>query len=433
MNEHDSESIAGLLRDCGYDFTGEPESADLIIYNTCCVRENPERKVYGQVGLLSRLKQEKPGLLVAVCGCMAQRPHEAQKIALRLPHVDLVFGTHNIHRLPVLLEQVRQTRERVVEVWHEEGDVVEGLPVIRESPIKAYVTVIYGCTNFCSYCIVPFVRGKERSRKPGAVVGEVERLAADGVKEVMLLGQNVNSYGKDLEEKTDFAQLLRLLRQIPGIRRIRFTTSHPKDVSDELIEIMAEPGKVCEHLHLPVQAGSDRVLWLMKRGYTRKGYEALVSRIREAVAGLALTTDIIVGFPGETEKDFNETLELVESVGFDSAFTFIFAPRPGTPAEHLPGQVAEEVKRDRIYRLIEVQNRVSNRINQALIGTTVPVLVEGTSDKHHGVLMGRTRTNKVVAFTGRPLPPGKEVEVRLTKAQTWTLFGEAVSSGAASN
>jgi len=423
MNEHDSEIILGMLAQIGYTQVDDPVDADLIIYNTCCVRENPERKVYGQVGMLRALKERNPELVIAICGCMVQQKAELERIRQSLEHVDLIFGTHNIHRLPELLHRVKVTGERVIEVWHEEGDVVEGLPVQREGKLKAYVTIIYGCNEFCTYCIVPYVRGKERSRRPEQIIAECESLAREGYKEVMLLGQNVNAYGSDLEEGINFATLLAQVDKVPGIERIRFTSPHPKHFTDDVIAVMASAEKVCEHVHLPAQAGSNRTLRRMGRRYTREQYIDLVGRMREAIPDLAVTTDLIVGFPGETDEEFLETVDLVREVEFDSAFMFIYSPRIGTPATRLRDQVPEEVKRERIHYLIAVQNEVSRKKNEAWVGRTVEVLVEGTSQKDERLLSGRTRQNKLVVFDGPPELIGQTVPVHITQAQTWSLSG----------
>ncbi len=427
MNEHDSEVIAGILASLGYQSTEELEEADLILYNTCSVRENPERKVYGHIGAFRKLKEAKPELIIGICGCMPQQKDELQNILEKLPHVDLIFGTHNIHRLPELLERA-QSGERVVEVWEEaqaaQGeDHRDGLPVIRRHNVKAFVNVIYGCTNFCSYCIVPYTRGREHSRLPEMVIKEVRDLAEAGFKEVTLLGQNVNAYGKDLGADITFGKLLRELHQIEGIERIRFTTSHPRDMGDDLISAMAELPKVCEHLHLPVQAGSNRILRRMNRGYTREYYLQLVERVRRAVPGISLTTDLIVGFPGETEEDFAETLSLVEEVRFDSAFTFIFSPRKGTPAAKMTDQVPEEVKKERIYRLIDLQNEISAEHMQKLLGQELEVLVEEVSSTG---LVGRTRSNRQVHFSGDESLVGQLARVRITEASTFSLKGQLV-------
>ena len=428
MNDHDSEVIRGLLLSLGYAETEEVEEADLILYNTCCVRENPERKVYGHMAGYKRLKEAKPHLLIGICGCMTQQKEERQNILRELPHVDLIFGTHNIHRLPELLARA-EGGERVVEVWdeapyEEEGqDFRENLPVERSHRLKAFVNIIYGCTNFCTYCIVPYVRGKEHSRLPESILTEVEGLVEAGYKEVTLLGQNVNAYGKDLSIDTSFSQLLTELNAIEGLARIRFTTSHPRDLGPDLIDALAGLDKVCEHLHLPVQAGSSRVLRRMNRGYTREQYLDLVQKVRQAVPEIALTTDIIVGFPGETEGDFQETLSLVEEVRFDSAFTFIYSPRVGTPAARFADHVPEEVKKERIYRLIELQNKISAEHIQGLVGTKQEVLVEGTDGQG---LVGRTRTNRQVHFAGSQELMGELVTVEITEAGTWTLRGRVV-------
>lgn len=426
MNERDTETIKGLLVQEGYAFTEHPEQADLVLYNTCCVRENPERKVYGQVGQLREIKIQKPHMVIGICGCMPQQKEELPRMLKRLPHVDLFFGTQNIHRLPELLHRVSETGERVVEIWEEGCDPIEGLPAVRECSFKAWVTIMHGCDNFCSYCIVPYVRGRERSRHPQDILREVQDLAENGVKEITLLGQNVNSYGRNLKLDTDFADLLAQLNKVQGIERIRFTTSHPKDISDKLIFSLARLEKVCEHLHLPVQAGSNNVLRRMNRGYTREYYLQLVDKIRSHVPDISLTTDIMVGFPGETEADFAHTLSLVEQARYDSAFTFIYSPRKGTPARTMSDQVPEEVKKERIYQLIELQNGISLENNKALRGRELEVLVEGNSRNDEKLLTGKTTTAKTVIFPGRQELVGHLVNVRITEAQTWSLMGELI-------
>jgi len=430
MNVLDTETMLGLLAREGYASTDDPAEADLILYNTCSVRENPERKVYGQVGVLKKLKEANPELVIGICGCMPQSKVERQNLWDRLPHVDLIFGTMNLHRLPELLQQVKETGQRVMEVWDEHGDIVEGLPVMREDKLKAYVTIIYGCDYRCSFCIVPQTRGRQRSRRPEAIVAEVERLAAEGYKEVTLLGQTVDAYGKDLGDGTTLASLLRRLNEIDGIERLRFTTSHPRDITPELIDAMAECDKVCEHLHLPVQSGSDRILKRMARRYNRQQYVDLVNRLRDRIPDLALTTDIIVGFPGETEEDFQQTLSLVEEVRFDSSFTFIYSPRPGTGAPNLPDPTTEEEKRERLHRLNEVQARITREASLALKDKVVEVLVEGASQHDPRLLSGRTRTNKIVSFAGPAELRGQLVSVRITRPRTWTLVGELVDAPA---
>lgn len=426
MNEHDTEIMKGLLSRMGYEEAPDPESADLVLFNTCSVRENPERRVYGQLGLLKMVKDRRPGMLIGVCGCMPQSRQERQRIVEQLPHVDLVFGTKNIHRLPFLIQQAMTTGRQVVEVWDEDGDIVEGLPVQREDDLKAYVTIIYGCDYRCTFCIVPQTRGSQRSRRPEAIIAEVEQLAREGYKEVTLLGQTVDAYGKDLGDGTNLAGLLRRLNDIDGIQRIRFTTSHPKDITPELIDAMAECEKVCEHLHLPVQSGSNRILKLMARRYTREQYLKLVEDLRQRIPDLSITTDIIVGFPGETEEDFLQTVSLVEEVGFDSSFTFIYSPRPGTGAPNLPDPTTEEEKRERLHRLNEVQARLTREKSQAMAGKVVEILVEGASKYDPSLLSGRTRTNKIVTFAGPPELRGQLVNVRITEPRTWTLSGELV-------
>ena len=421
MNEHDSEIIVGILTNLGYQQTEDHKQADLILYNTCSVRENPERKVYGQIGSLRMQKEQNPDLIIGICGCMPQQKAELDKILETLPHVDLVFGTHNIHRLPELLERV-QTEERVVEVWDDTEEIAEELPIRRANRFKAYVNVIYGCNNFCSYCVVPYTRGREKSRRPQDILAEIKQLADEGYKEVTLLGQNVNTYGADLSQKTSFAELLALINDHSGIERIRFTTSHPKDMQEELIAAMAHLPKVCEHLHLPVQTGSDRILKRMNRHYTSAYYLDLVARIREAIPDISLTTDLIVGFPGETDTDFEKTLELIAKVRFSSAFTFIFSPRPGTPAAQICDQVPDEVKKERIYRLIELQNQISLEYMQAQVGKIEEVFVDEITGKTNK-LSGRTRTNKQVLFSGSPDLIGRLVQVKITEAKTWSLRG----------
>lgn len=426
MNEHDSEIISGILEKEGYVRTDDLRSADVVIYNTCCVRENPERRVYGQVGELKALKKKNPDLIIGICGCMVQQPGEAERVKSRLPHVDIVFGTHNIHRLPELLKEARAGK-RAFEIWEREEEILEDLPVRREGKLKAWVTIMYGCNNFCAYCIVPYVRGRERSRRPEDIVHEVTGLGRDGFKEVTLLGQNVNAYGKGLEPKVDFCDLLLMLNGVPGIERIRYTTSHPRDFSERLIETVAMAEKVCENFHLPLQAGSDEVLRRMGRGYTLARYRGLVNKIRAMIPESSITTDLIVGFPGETDEDFQKTIEAVEAIEFDSAFTFVYSPRRGTRAAEMPGQVPEDVKSQRIQRLIEVQNAISLRKNQALVGTSQEVLVEGPSEGNPDMLEGRTRTNKLVHFPGdRAKLEGKLITVKITVARTWTLGAEVV-------
>lgn len=425
MNEHDSEMIAGILETMGYEATDDERKASIILYNTCAIRENAEDKVFGELGRIKHLKLENPDLILGVCGCMSQEESVVNRILQKYQHVDLIFGTHNIHRLPVLLRDALYSKEMVVEVWSKEGDIVENMPKLRQGGIKAWVNIMYGCDKFCTYCIVPYTRGKERSRRPEDVINEVRDLARQGYKEITLLGQNVNAYGKDLHIDYTFGHLLDDIRKI-AIPRIRFTTSHPRDFDDYLIEVLAKGGNLVEHIHLPVQSGSSEVLKRMARKYTREHYLQLVEKIKIAIPNVALTTDIIVGFPGETEEQFRETLSLVEEVQYDSAYTFIYSPRHGTPAAGMEDNVSAEEKKDRLQRLMDLQNSISRKKNEALRGEIVEVLVEGESKTNPEVLSGRTRTNKLVHFNGDSSLIGQFVHVRITEPKTWTLSGEAV-------
>lgn len=423
MNEHDSERLAGMLEAMGYEPCGSAEEADVVLLNTCCVRESAERRIYGRIAELKRLKMERPHVLVGVGGCLTQQPGAAETVRRRWPHVDFIFGTHNLHQVPELMRRAREEARTVVEIWEEEGESAGDLPVVRTDGVRAWVTIMHGCNNFCSYCIVPYVRGRERSRRPEEIVGEVRGLGEQGFREVTLLGQNVNSYGKDLQQGMDFADLLAALDVIPGIERIRYMTSHPRDFSQKLIDTIAGSEKVCEHVHLPVQAGSNRILRLMNRGYTREAYLDLVARIRAAVPGVAITTDIIVGFPGETGDDFEDTIDLVERAEFDAAFTFLYSPRSGTAAAELPGEPEAGTKKERLHRLMEVQNASSLAANRRLVGRVVQVLVEGPSKTDPAILSGRTRTNKIVLFPADGHRAGALLPVRVREALTWTLKG----------
>jgi len=444
MNVHDSEIIQGLLAEAGYHPAKRPEDADLILLNTCCVRENAEERVLGRLGELQRLKRSRPGLILAVAGCMSQQEGAADRIRRRARSVDIIMGTHNLHRLPVLIDRVgggcgradRPGRDGpLMEVWRDEpGQVHEDLPVRRGPGLRAWVTIMYGCDNFCSYCIVPYVRGRERSRLPKNIRREVEALTEEGYPEVYLLGQNVNSYGLDLDPALgiSFAGLLRDLNGIEGLRRIRYTTSHPRNFTDDIIEAVAECERVCENFHLPAQSGSTRILELMNRRYTRDDYLDLVERIRRRVPGATLSTDLIVGYPGETEEDFQATLDLVREVRFDSSFMFAYSPRTGTPAARRPDQVPAEVKQERLRRLIEVQNETSLELNRAAVGGRVEVLAEGAAEKDPRRAAGRSRGNKLVVFAPPPgVAPsdlfGREVTVVVEKAHTWSLEGRALA------
>jgi len=426
MNEHDSEKLAGMLANMGYMECDYKEDADLIVFNTCCVRENAELKVYGNLGQLKVLKREKPDMIIAVCGCMMQQAHVVDYIKEKYPFVDLIFGTHNLHNFPVLLENCRESNNMLVEVWDEEGQIIEGIPVIRKYGLKSFVNIMLGCNNFCTYCIVPYTRGRERSRDPKDIIDEVKDLVKKGTKEVTLLGQNVNSYGKTLDNPISFAELLYNINEIDGLKRIRFTTSHPKDVSKELIKAIKECDKICEHIHLPVQAGSNKILKAMNRKYTKEKYLELVSSIKDEIPNISITTDIIVGFPGETESDFEDTLDIVRKVEYDSAFTFIYSIRKGTPAAEIKEQVPEEVKHERFNRLLEVLHPIVKRKNYLLKDQILEVLVEGESKNNENILTGRTRTNKVVNFQGNKDLVGKLVKVKITQPKNFSLSGVLV-------
>lgn len=423
-NERDSETMAGMLKNLGYESTLDKQEADLIMFNTCCVREKAENKVFSQIGELKELKSHNPQLIIGVSGCMVQQEGMPQKIRKRTPHVDLIMGTHNIHELPQMMENIRLLRTPQIKVLPDKENIVEGLPSERQFSFKALVNITYGCNNYCTYCIVPYVRGREKSRLPQHILEEVRQLAQDGVLEIMLLGQNVNSYGKDLKPLLSFARLLKDIHEIQGIRRIRYMTSHPRDFFDNLIDTIADLPKVCRHFHLPVQAGSNRILKLMNRGYSREDYLNLIQKIKDKFPAAAITTDIIVGFPGEREEDFQDTLDLLEQVRFDSAYTFIYSPRTGTPAEKMEDQLPLDIKKARLKRLMDIQNRISLEINRDLQGQVLEILVEGRSETGRGLLTGRSGTNKTVLFEGPDDLAGKLVQVRITNPQTWILKGD---------
>ena len=425
MNAHDSEKLAGLLREMGMTEAPTREEADLVLFNTCCVRDNAERRALGNVTWLKELKRDKPELLIGVCGCMIQQPGMAEKILKQYKFIDLAFGTANLHRLPQLLYEELTTHRRVVEVDQGEDVIAEGLPVKRLRPDHAYITIMYGCDNFCAYCIVPYVRGRERSRDMDAIVREAEELYRGGVKEIMLLGQNVNSYGKGLPGEPTFAQLLRRLDAI-GIPRIRFMTSHPKDLSDELIAAMGECKHVCPQFHLPVQSGSDEILKAMNRHYGRASYLDKVEKLRRAVPGIGLTTDIIVGFPGETEAQFEDTLSLVRQVGYDSAFTFIYSPRPGTKAAKMTDQVPADVAQARLERLLKAQEAAQAEAQKRFLGMEEEVLVESLSRRSDKAVSGKGLHGVSVTFPGTEADIGQIVRVRITECANNTLRGERI-------
>ena len=423
MNERDSEKIRGILLAAGYVLT-EEEEADLCLYNTCTVRENANMKVYGRLGLLGNRKKKHPERVIALCGCMMQEPTAAARVRETCPFVDLIFGTHNLYRFAELLAAVLSGNGPVCEIWDKPDAIVEELPAQRTYAFKSGVNIMFGCNNFCTYCIVPYVRGRERSRTPEDILGECRSLAADGVKEIMLLGQNVNSYGKNLETPVSFADLLRQVNEVEGIERIRFMTSHPKDLSDDLIEAMRTCGKVCPHLHLPLQSGSDALLKKMNRHYTRDQYLRLTDRLRSAMPDLSLTTDLIVGFPGETEQDLQDTLDVVRRVGYDTAFTFIYSKRSGTPAASMPDQVPEDVVKDRFARLLALVQETGRERSSRFTGQVQPVLAEHVNEQDPSLLTGRLPSNLTVHFPGEASEIGSILNVRLTQCKGFYYLGE---------
>lgn len=425
MNDHDAEKLSGMLQTCGFSPAPSKEEATLLLFNTCCVREHAEKRVFGNIGALKKRKEDEPGLLIGVCGCMMQQREVAERLFKRFPFVDLVFGTHELHHFPLLLSRTL-AGERVFSVRESDGEIAEGLPVVRGGSFSTFVTIMYGCNNFCSYCIVPYVRGRERSRAPENIVAEVRSLAERCFREITLLGQNVNSYAY-ADDGVDFPELLRRVSTVEGIERIRFMTSHPKDLSPRLIEAMATLPKVCNHIHLPVQSGSNRILSEMNRRYTREKYLGLVEDIRAAVDGVELTTDIIVGFPGETEEDFEETLALVRQVGFSAAYTFMYSPRLGTRAAEMENQVPEEVKKDRLLRLNACSAEQLKVGNQKYIGQEGTVLVEGCDRREKAPMAYGKLTNfKMVYFPGDAGLIGSMRHVRITGIQNNSLIGELV-------
>ncbi len=423
MNARDSEKLCGILETAGY-VSAENEEADFVIYNTCTVRENANNKVYGRLGYLHKLKQKNPAMRIALCGCMMQEQKVVEKLKKSYRFVDLIFGTHNIYKFAELLAQMNESDKMVADVWQETDQIVEELPSGRMFPFKSGVNIMFGCNNFCSYCIVPYVRGRERSREPKDILREIERLAADGVTEIMLLGQNVNSYGKTLETPVTFAKLLQEVEKIDGIRRIRFMTSHPKDLSDELIDVMKHSSKVCHHLHLPLQSGSSRILQAMNRHYNKEAYLELADKVRKAVPGIAITTDIIVGFPGETEEDFLETMDVVKKVKFESAFTFIYSKRTGTPAAEMENQVPQETVKDRFDRLLKEVQAIASQKAEELTGTLQTVLIESVNDHDASMVTGKMDNNSVVHLPGTPDMIGTYVTVRLEECKGFYYYGK---------
>lgn len=429
MNEHDSEMLISYLESMGYVRAMSEEDSDIIIYNTCAVRENAELKVYGNLGHLKHLKQSKPDLKIVVCGCMMQQEHVVEEIKSKYRHVDLIFGTHNLYKFPELLASTFDRDQILVDVWDVDGEVVEGMRSNRKYSIKAFVNIMYGCNNFCTYCIVPYTRGRERSRRPDDIIAEIRELVKNGTKEVTLLGQNVDSYGKTLDEdiRIDFATLLRKVNEIDGLERIRFMTSHPKDISDDVIYAIRDCEKVCEFLHLPCQCGSTSLLKKMNRHYTKEDYLRIIEKAKKEVKDIAFSTDIMIGFPGETDEDVLDTIDVCEKVRYDSAFTFIYSKRRGTPAAKMENQIPEDIKHERFNKVLDVVNRISNEISMEYKDKVVEVLVEGKSKKSDSVYTGKTRQNKTVNFTGGDETMiGKLVEVIITDPKSFSLNGELV-------
>ena len=425
MNARDSEKLLGILERIGYT-ASDSEDADLVLYNTCTVRENANLKLYGRLGHLGAKKRSNPDMVIGLCGCMMQEPEVVDKIRKSYGFVDIIFGTHNIFKLAELLAGSFESGEMVVDIWKDTDKIVEELPDERKYSFKRGVNITFGCNNFCSYCIVPYVRGRERSREARDIICEIKRLVSDGVVEIMLLGQNVNSYGRNLENPITFAQLLREIEKIDGLERIRFMTPHPKDLSDELIQVMKNSSKICNHVHLPLQSGSSRILEKMNRRYTKEHYLSLVDRIRKEIPDVAITTDIIVGFPGETEEDFLETMDVVEKAGYDSAYTFIYSKRTGTPAASMPDQVPKDIVKDRFDRLLSLLSEISAKNINKYVNTVQKVLVEGVNDHDASLVTGRMTNNTLVHFKGGSGLIGKIVNVRLVEGKGFYYFGEQV-------
>ncbi len=425
MNARDSEKLVGILERMGYVEVPD-ENADFVIYNTCTVRENANLRVYGRLGYLHSLKKKNPHMMIGLCGCMMQEPQVVEKLKKSYSFVNLIFGTHNIYKFAELVVSSLLSKRMIIDIWKDTDKIVEDLPVERKYPFKSGVNIMFGCNNFCSYCIVPYVRGRERSRNPKDIVREIERLVKDGVVEVMLLGQNVNSYGKNLEEPMTFAQLLTEIEKIEGLERIRFMTSHPKDLSDELIEVMKNSKKICRHLHLPLQSGSSDILQKMNRRYDKEKYLNLVEKIRTAIPDISLTTDIIVGFPGETEEDFLETVDVVEKVRYDSAFTFIYSKRTGTPAAVMENQIPEDVVKDRFNRLLEKVQTIGREMSARDTGKVMEVLVEEQNSQDKHLMTGRLSNNLLVHFEGDPSLIGQLCQVRLDECRGFYYMGTKV-------
>mgnify|MGYP003289331811 CR=1 FL=1 len=426
MNAKDSEKLTGILKEAGYEII-ESEDADFVIFNTCTVRDNANQRVYGRLGQLGHQKKKNPDMKIALCGCMMQEAAVIEKIKKSYRHVNLIFGTHNIFKFAELLYRMLTTDKMVIDIWESTDKIVETLPIERKYPFKCGINIMFGCNNFCSYCIVPYVRGRERSREMAEILDEIKRLAADGVKEVMLLGQNVNSYGKNLDTPVSFAKLLSEVEKIDGIERIRFMTSHPKDLSDELIEVMKHSKKICKHLHLPLQSGSTRILEKMNRRYTKESYLALVDKLRKEIPDLALTTDIIVGFPGETAEDVDDTIDVIRKAGYNNAFTFIYSKRTGTPAAAMEDQVPADEVQKQFNRVLTAVQEIANEQAGTLTGQVLDVLVEEINEHDTSLVTGRLSNNTLVHFKGDESLIGSIVNVRLKEAKGFYYFGEIVN------
>lgn len=427
MNEHDSEKLAATIESMGYEVTPFQDNADLILVNTCCVRENAELKVYGKIGTFKTLKEKNPDLIVGICGCMMQQDHVVQEIKKKYRHVDMVFGTHNVHNFPGLLNEVLTTKHSVVQVWDIDGEVIENTQSSRKFELKAFVNIMYGCNNFCTYCIVPYTRGRERSREKAAIIEEIKQLVSDGTKEITLLGQNVNSYGKTLDTPVAFAELLEEVAMIEGVKRLKFMTSHPKDLSRDVIDVMAKHKNISKYLHLPIQAASNDLLKVMNRNYTKEDYMDIIHYARELMPELTISTDLIIGFPGETDDHISELIELIQDVRYDSAFTFIYSKRKGTPADEMTNQIEDSIKHERFNRVLNALNEIIYEKNQSFDGQVVEVLVEGHSKKD-GTLTGRTDGNRTVHFHGDEKLIGTFVNVTITQPKKFSLSGELLEA-----
>ena len=425
QNESDSEKLKGMLYDMGFDFCDSTKDADFVLYNTCAVRENAELRVFGNIGALKHIKNKKPSMIIGVCGCMMQQEHIRDTVVKKYTHVDIVFGTHALYRFPEILYKALE-HSRVFDTENEEGSIFEGISFKRDDIPLAKIPIMYGCNNFCSYCIVPYVRGRERSRDVEDILSDVRDVASKGYKEVMLLGQNVNSYGNDSDGQLSFAELIKKVAEIDGIERIRFMTSHPKDISDELIDVISSEKKVCHQLHLPIQSGSDRILKIMNRKYTKEKYLETIDKVKKRIPDIVLTTDIIVGFPGETNEDFEETLDVLRKVEYDSIFSFIYSKRKGTPAAEMEDVLTDEEKHKNFDRMLEVQNVISKKKNDLYFGKVEEILVEGLSKTNPEFMSGRTNGGKIVNFRGDSSLTGKFIQVKITETKTWSLLGEKI-------